>query len=273
MSVRRGGDNRGRGGVSSDGGDEADRGQADLREGSDSGDRSSALVVLQRGRLLADGGESGPADGGVAARMATAEQIDAFRELRTRLLSMATGVGKNHFTTLVVPVTAGSGASFVARNLAAAFTLQERRVAILVDCNLRHPTQHIALGLRAEEGGGGGLFDYLDHPTAAIERLVRPTAIPGLHLIPAGRRTSRPREYFSSQPMRVVMAALRQAPCYVFLDGPPTKGSPDARILSDLADFVVLVAGYGHDTSDGIAEAAALFDPTKFAGVVFNERS
>jgi Mrp family chromosome partitioning ATPase len=225
---------------------------------------------MRRGRLLLSEGATPSVANRLPVGMASAEQLDAFRELRTRLLSMAAGVGLTHFTTLVVPVTPSSGASFVARNLAAAFTLQDRRVAILVDCNLRHPTQHLALGIRSDDGG---LFEYLEQPHASMDRLIRPTDIAGLHLIPAGRRSSIPREYFSSQPMRVVMAALHQAPCYVFLDGPPTKGSPDARILSELADFVILVAGYGLATTEAIAEAAALFDPTKFAGVVFNERN
>ncbi len=201
--------------------------------------------------------------------LASPEQLEAFRELRTRLLSMAEGVKLSRFTTLVIPVSAGSGASFVARNLAIAFTLQEQRVSILVDCNPRHPTQHAALGLRADEVG---LFDYLEQPRSPIDKLVRATTIPGLHLIPAGRPPAAGREHFSSQPMRMVMAALRQSPCYPFLDGPPAKGSPDARILSQLADFVILVAGYGLDTPDAISTAAALFEPSKFAGVVFNER-
>lgn len=231
--------------------------------------RETALVGPRRGRLLVPESGGPPANTRRPDGMATNEQLDAFRELRTRLLAMADATGLTYFTTLVVPLSAGSGASFVARNLAAAFTLQERRVSILVDCNLRHPTQHQALGSRSDDGG---LFDYLDQPHAAIERLIRPTGIPGLHLIPAGRPPSMPREYFSSQPMRIVMAALRQEPCYTFLDGPPVKGSPDARILSDLADFVVLVCGYGRDTTDDITQAATLFDPNKFAGVVFNER-
>jgi hypothetical protein len=231
--------------------------------------RSTAMVGPRRGKLLVAESGGPPVSTRAPDGMATPEQLDAFRELRTRLLAMADAVGLTYFTTLVVPVSAGSGASFVARNLAAAFTLQERRVSILVDCNLRHPTQHQALGSRTDDGG---LFDYLDQPHAAIERLIRPTGIPGLHLIPAGRAPAIPREYFSSQPMRVVMAALRQEQCYTFLDGPPTKGSPDARILSDLADFIVLVTGYGRDTNESIAQAAAMFDPNKFAGVVFNER-
>ena len=216
------------------------------------------------------GPERGPTGPKVPKGLATPDQLDAFRELRTRLLTMAEATNLQHFATLVVPVSSGSGASFVARNLAVAFTLQDQRVAILVDCNVRHPTQDAALGAPdAEEG----LFDYLEQPRENIQRLIRPTSIPGLHLIPAGRPSVMPREYFSSQPMRMVMAALRQAPCFPFLDGPPSKGSPDARILSGLVDFVILVAGYGLDTPEAIAQAAGLFDPAKFAGVVFNEHN
>jgi protein-tyrosine kinase len=248
------------------GGDRDDQATDRAKNGRPAASKSRAL--LSRRRLTAPEPEE-PADGEAPIGMATAEQLDAFRELRTRLLTMATNVGLTHFTTLVVPASRGAGASFVARNLATAFTLQERRVAILVDCNLRSPTQHLAL--RAGPGDEG-LFDYLDRPHAAMERLVRPTDIPGLHLIPAGRPSPVPREYFSSQAMRLLMTGLHQAPCYVFLDSPPAKGSPDARILSDLADFVILVVGYGQEVTDEIARAAALFDPTKFGGVVFNER-
>jgi protein-tyrosine kinase len=205
----------------------------------------------------------------VPTGMAAIEQLGAFRELRTRLLSLAAASGLSHFTTLVVPIRSGAGGSFVARNLAAAFTLEQRPLAILIDCNMRHPTQHFALGL---SGADGGLFEYLERPHGDVERLIRTTSVPALHLIPAGRPPSTSREYFSSDTMRKMMSALRQPSCYVFLDSPPTKGAPDAKILSDLADFVVLVVGYGQDTPEEIAKASALFDPAKFVGVVFNER-
>jgi Mrp family chromosome partitioning ATPase len=199
--------------------------------------------------------------------MANDEQLDGFRELRTRLLSMASSLHLPQFTTLIVPLKQASGASFVARNLAAAFTFQERRAALLVDCNLKHPTQHIALRTPNE----AGLFDFLDEPYAQVDSLVHPTGIAGLHLLPAGHAHSRFREYFSSPAMRTLMNVFEQAQYYVFLDGPPALGSPDARILSDQADFVILVVGYGSGTADEIAKSAAMFEPSKFAGVVFNE--
>src|SRR5258706_8732444 len=125
MTARRG-DSRGRGGPPPGGPDD---GWPDVDDTNPDSVPASRALVVQKGRRPLLVAESGvPA---VAARlpvgMATNEQLDSFRELRTRLQTMASGVGLNYFTTLVVPVTAGSGASFVARNLAAAFTLQDRR--------------------------------------------------------------------------------------------------------------------------------------------------
>jgi len=212
--------------------------------------------------------------GSAGQGMAVGEQLDAFRELRTRLLARGEGEssGQGRFCILVVPVTNESGASFVARNLAAAFTLQERR-AVLVDCNLRSPSQHVAFDLPND---CDGLFDYLENPDIRPERLLYRTDLSGLYLIPAGCPLSSAREYFSSHAMRTLLGWLRKTPFpppgFLVLDGPPVKGSPDARILSELADVVVLVAGFGRDTVDGVAKAAQLFEPAKFAGVVFNKQ-
>ena len=57
----------------------------------------------------------------------------------------------------------------------------------------------------------------------------------------------------------------------LFLDGPAVKGSPDARMLDDLADFVVLVVGAGRDTPGAIRKAIGNFDPAKLAGTVLNQ--
>lgn len=191
---------------------------------------------------------------------------DAFREIRTRLLSLADG---QNFVTLLVAVSPRSGSSFVARNLAAAFALDEAKTSLLIDCNLRYPGQHKALGV---EPSSGGLIDLLEAPELGLEQIIYQTGIPRMRLIPAGKARENGGEYFSSIPMRSALDALRgrYADRYIVLDGPAIAGSPDARILSDLADFVVVVAGYGRDTPKAISQAAANFDPGKLAGVVFN---
>lgn len=194
-------------------------------------------------------------------------QSDAFREIRTRLLAMA---GTGNFITLVVAVSPRSGASFVARNLAAAFALDEARTSLLIDCNLRYPEQHRALGV---DPANGGLVDFLEHPSQGIASKIYATGVPRLRLLPVGDTREGSSEHFSSFRMQALLDSMRHryADRYLFLDGPPIMGSPDARILSDLADFVVVVAGYGRDTPAAISQAVAHFEPEKLAGVVFNQ--
>jgi Mrp family chromosome partitioning ATPase len=192
-------------------------------------------------------------------------EVDAFRELRTRLLAVAEG----NFVTLVAPVSSGSGGSFVARNLAAAFAFDASKRALLVDCDLRHPSQHKTLCIQPS----CGLIDYLDDPETEAADVIYDTGLARMTLLPAGTSSETGAEYFSSLRMRLLLDSLRSGDPgrYMILDSPPVRGAPDARILADLADIVVLVAGYGCDTPEAIAQAAASFDPAKFAGVVFNE--
>ncbi|MEL1264005.1 polysaccharide biosynthesis protein [Pseudoxanthomonas putridarboris] len=193
-------------------------------------------------------------------------EVDAFRELRTQLLAAAQG----NFITLVVPVSRGSGGSFVARNLAAAMAFDESKNVILVDCDVRHPSQDKSMRLAP---AGSGLIDYLELREAEADNLLYSTGIARLQLLPTGTARETGAEHFSSHRMRLLLDTLRSRDpsSHIFMDGPPVRGAPDARILADLADVVVLVAGYGRDTPATIAEAAGNFDKQKFAGVVFNE--
>ena len=191
---------------------------------------------------------------------------DAFREIRTRLYALG---GAQNFATLVVPVTPGSGGSFVARNLAAAFAFDEAKNALLIDCNLRYPAQHDAFAVDASRGG---LVDFLEQPSRGVQHILYDTGVPRVRLIPAGLPRESSAEYLSSSRMRALIDLLRSRypDRYLILDGPALKGSPDARLLADLADFVVVVAAYGRDSAATINSATANLDPNKLAGVVFN---
>ncbi len=192
---------------------------------------------------------------------------DAFRELRTRLLGLA---GSRSFVTMVAPVTGRCGGSFVARNLTAAFAFDDNRSAILVDCDGRRPSQHSALGVDIPRGG---VMDYLDDPTLDPASVVYETGLERVGLVPAGRTKEIVGEGFSSPRMHLLVDTLRGSdPCrHLVLDSPAVLGSPDARILSELVDFVVLVAGHGRTTMEAIEKAASAFTPGKLAGVVFNQ--
>ena len=141
---------------------------------------------------------------------------------------------------------------------------------MLIDCDLLHPSQHKTMRLDAPNGG---LIDHLEKVDGDIGDVLYDTGVPRLRLLPAGRSRETGVEYFSSFRMRLLLDSLRShyPDRYIFLDSPPVRGGPDARILADLADVVVLVTGYGRDTPSAISQAAACFTPSKLAGVVFNE--
>jgi protein-tyrosine kinase len=191
---------------------------------------------------------------------------DSFREIRTRLLALADG---KNFVTLVVPVSPGSGGSFVARHLAMAFAFDEAKSALLIDCSLPRPSQHVAFGIDAVRGG---LIDHLERPGREAQHIFYDTGVPRVRLLPAGKSREPGVEYFSTYRMRALIDSLRSAhpDRYLVIDGPALRGSPDARILADLADFVVVVAAYGRDPAERISQSVAGMDPKKIAGVVFN---
>ncbi len=199
--------------------------------------------------------------------MADPRPADAFRDLRTQLLSRSRAEG---VVTLIAPVRRGSGGSFVSTNLAAAIALDESRVAILIDCNLRSPVLHERLGVVPDRGG---LVDLLEGRVDELKNIIYPTALPRLLLVPAGDRREASGELLASARMRQLVEALRTSGERVtlVLDAAAVASSPDARIASEYADLCVLVAGYGRDTPAAVSEASAVFDPSRLVGVVFNK--
>jgi Mrp family chromosome partitioning ATPase len=206
------------------------------------------------------------ARGIIHPEMARREQADVFRNLRSQLQRLARG---RNFATVVAPVGSGSGASFVATNLAAAFAFDESKTALLIDCNLHKPVLHQRLGV---EPANGGLTEFLEDAELPVASIIYPTGIRRLRLIPAGTPRETSGEYFSSYRMQALLAELRARypDRFLVLDAPAVIGSPDARLLTELADMVVVVAGYGRDSQAAVHEAVSSLDPARVAGVVFN---
>lgn len=191
--------------------------------------------------------------------------VNHFRNLRTKLLEKS---GGNNFTLVVSGACESAGSSFVAMNLAAAFAFDEAKTALIIDCNLREPALHSMLDIMPDSG----LTDFLDDPDYDIGRILYPTGIPRLRLIPAGSRRETPSEFFTSFRMKQFLQAVRRRypDRFVVLDTAPITESPDARILTELCDFAMLVVPHAGMTADGIEQAADAFNSEKFVGAVIN---
>lgn len=191
--------------------------------------------------------------------------VNRFRDLRTKLLELS---GGNNFTMVVSGASSGAGSSFVALNLAAAFAFDQAKTALVIDCNLREPSIHSSLDVMPETG----LTDFLDDPTFDISRILYPTGIPRLRLIPAGSRRETPAEFFTSFRMKQFLQAVRRRypDRFIVLDTAPISESPDARILTELCDYGMLVVPHGKITPSTVEKAATAFNPDKFVGAVIN---
>lgn len=193
--------------------------------------------------------------------------VDTFRDLRTKLIQKSKGKAISVMLTSCVP---GYYSSMTALNLAAAFSLDESKTSLLIDCNLNNPQLDKKLNLE----GAGGLTDYLEDECVTVDSILHKSGIKRLKFIPAGKSRETATEYFTSLRMRELMSNLlaRYSDRYLFIDAAPIVDSADTRILVELCDYVVMVVPYGQATRNRVREAAESIGKDKFLGVVFADK-
>lgn len=172
---------------------------------------------------------------------------EAYRSVRTAL-QFATdhGVPKSLLVTSSGP---GEGKSTTALALARNLTQLGKRV-LLVDADLRKPSLHKTLGLKAESGlshllAGGCTFG------AAVQR----TEDERLHVILAGPLPPNPAELLSGSKLVSLLTVGTERYDHVIIDGPPVLGLADAPILANAIDGTLLVVNSAK-TKIGAAQAA-----------------
>ena len=196
--------------------------------------------------------------------------VDAMRQLRTRLYALRPDA---NFSVLVSSVVPEGGASFTALNLAATIAFDQAKTSLLVDANLHDPVLHKLLKLIGRERSHG-LLEYLEHPELGVEHIVSPSGIPRMRVIPIGRNDEISAEHFTSARYRQLMEDIksRYDNRYVVVDGPAMTTSADARILSEICDFTVLVVPYGGVTPGTLDAIVDDIDERRLAGVVINDQ-
>jgi capsular exopolysaccharide synthesis family protein len=192
--------------------------------------------------------------------------VQVFRELRTKINQQSQ---EQNAVILVAAVSKGNGASFIARNLAAAFAFDSAKTALLVDCNLRNPSVHQLLANALLPG----LTDYFENPGMDVSKIIHPVGIARFRAISTGGLREIPAEYFVSMKMRRLIDSLRErySERFIILDGPPMSDIADARILSELSDYVLVVARHGRATNGQIESGLSAISNKKLLGIVFND--
>ncbi|MCE2509412.1 MAG: polysaccharide biosynthesis tyrosine autokinase [Alphaproteobacteria bacterium] len=189
---------------------------------------------------------------------------ESVRRIRTSLaLSSVQGMPKAIMVTSSVPGE-GKTSGAVALAVSAARSGQK---CVLIDCDLRHPSVHEALGMPNEQGLSNYLAGQMDL-SGIMEMDVRS----GLRVIPAGPSVPHPADLLGSQQMRNLTQQLGELFDFVILDAPPLLAVSDALILARNVDKTVFMVRWARtDRNTARAGLKQLLEAgTNLAGVVLS---
>ncbi len=180
-------------------------------------------------------------------------------------------IGGSTQTLVITSPEVGDGKTMVSCNLAIAAAEANRRV-LLIDADLRRP--HVNEFFRLSNGYG--LTDLLALPESPrdlpLNRLCSGTPFPGLYVLPAGMCSQVSGQQLYSERLEQLLMRFREEFDVIILDTPPMLVVADPRIVSRLADGVVLVFAAGKTTeySAAVAKETLRQDGTKLIGAILN---
>lgn len=190
---------------------------------------------------------------------------EAFRSLRTNLV--LSNIDRGLRSIVITSADRGEGKSTICANLSLIMSQSEKKV-LLIDCDLRLPSQHKLFDL-PKDGGLTVLVSNFDENSALS---LGEETYPGLTVIGSGPPPPNPSEFLGSNRFKHFLKRVEKSFDAVIIDAPPVGLVTDAAILSNLADGTVLVldAQAGHRNKALHAKAALEQVNANIIGIVLN---
>jgi tyrosine-protein kinase Etk/Wzc len=191
---------------------------------------------------------------------------ESFKALRTRV-EFSKLESEPIKTILITSSIPSEGKTVVALNLAGTFAQANKKV-LLVDCDLRKPRAHSALGTDRYPG----LSDYL-FKNVAFEDIVKKTQQENMWFIPSGTIPPNPSELLGSVQMKNFLSDMRDKYDIIVLDSPPFITVTDAEILFNMTDGTILVAQADKTPFDAFTKSyirLSSINPHNMLGAVLN---
>lgn len=192
--------------------------------------------------------------------------FEAFRSVRNGIAFA--GVDAPINIIAVTSCVPGEGKSTVITNLGVCMASDGQRV-IIVDCDLRRPTQHKNFPtISMERGLSSALTGQ-----CATKDAIQETTVPNLHLLPAGPLPGNPGRIVESLRMRQILAELAKDYDVVLVDAPPILVVNDGLALARASKGLVVVLEAGATPRRMVADLRARLDAAgvEATGVVLNK--
>lgn len=190
---------------------------------------------------------------------------EQFRSIRTNIQYFM--VDKPLKSVVITSAVQGAGKSFVAANLSATFSIENKRV-LLVDADLRKPTIHRTFNYTNQSG----LTTLLTHPDMEVNDVIFKTAMPYLHVLTSGPIPPNPAELLSTNRMNDIINELEKQYELIVFDMPPILPVTDTHIMAGKTDGVIFVIPSGKASKDEVMKSKKMLEMIKanVIGVVMN---
>ena len=157
-----------------------------------------------------------------------------------RLLTAPQGANRGLANLLMVTsAKPGEGKSFASLNLAMSIARWGGRGVVLTDCDSKVHSLSERLGLLERPG----VLDIASGAPQPIGEMVVPTDIPGLGVLPIGKREDHRDQIAAGRPISLVVERIARTypDRVVVLDAPPCLASSDPSMLAPLVGQTVLI--------------------------------
>ena len=190
---------------------------------------------------------------------------EAFRTLRTNVQFM--GVDSQIKRIMFTSAGPKEGKTTMVANLAVSMA-QAGKSVLVIDADLRNPTQHKLFGLNNSEGLSVALLEDQDY-----QIYIRETVVSGLMVLTGGPMPPNPAELVGSERMKHLIEEASEKFDIVLIDTPPIIAVTDAAIIAQAVDGVILVLASGEVNKDYAQRAKELLDKVgaKIFGAVLNK--
>ena len=167
------------------------------------------------------------------------DYVEAFKVLRTNIQFSKQMLNKK--TIAVSSCFPGEGKSWVASNLAIAFSKADYRV-LVVDADLRKGVQH----LKFEVNRKPGLIQLIKSKDAiegfeSCKKYITKTKFKNIYLLPSGGNISDSSELLLSNKIQYIIDSLKGAFDIIIFDSTPGALVSDASVLSRMVDSNIIV--------------------------------
>lgn len=209
--------------------------------------------------------EEEPGNELIVLRAPKSPSSESFRGLRTNILfSSAKKVPQ---VVLVSSATAQEGKTLVASNLAVAMA-QGGGKTLILDCDMRRPRIHKVFNIPREPGMSNILIG-----ATSWEKMIQPTLVENLWVIPSGPIPPNPAELVSSDLILELISSLRSRFDRIIIDAPPIMAVTDSLALSRLTDGLVMVIKVGITAREVITQSVRQVKDmnAKILGVILND--